>query len=95
MKADPRGVVHHYRRAILEVERGEREDRELEDFLAEEIIRHLERGDELEELADPLPPETELVRRYRHLRQVTASLDTLGEDTAREHVRWMLRGEGS
>jgi hypothetical protein len=33
-----------------------------------------------------------LTLRYRRLRTVTASLGPVGEDTAREHVRWLLRG---
>jgi hypothetical protein len=39
--------------------------------------------------ADPCPA---IVQRYRHLRTVTASLGPVGEDTAREHVRWLKRG---
>lgn len=35
-----------------------------------------------------------LASRYRHLRRVTASLGAVGEDTAREHVRWLLRPRG-
>lgn len=35
-----------------------------------------------------------LASRYRHLRRVTASLGGVGEDTAREHVRWLLRPRG-
>jgi hypothetical protein len=42
MEADPRGVVMHLIRAT------EEGDKDLRDFLAEEVIRHLERGDELE-----------------------------------------------
>lgn len=35
-----------------------------------------------------------LASRYRQLRRVTASLGAVGEDTAREHVRWLLRPRG-
>jgi hypothetical protein len=40
----------------------------------------------------PDAPLATLTARYRHLRTVTASLGPVGEDTAREHVRWLLKG---
>lgn len=41
------------------------------------------------------PPDLEtLVRRYLQLRRVTGSLTTVGEETARAHVLWLLRAEG-
>ena len=49
MRADPRGVVWHLMEAVKEG------DRDLADFLAAEIIQHLERLDAIEEAPAPSP----------------------------------------
>lgn len=55
MKADPRAVVMHLIRATKEG------DHNLRDFLAEEVIRHLERGDELEAAVEVGPVATAVI----------------------------------